>query len=238
MRLSCIRGIIVICSLTGAMVATQAVVHACVPAPLGRGTSIPVAVPLPTATATLPTAFAAADAVFRGEVVQVDSRSSAGYNFGVWQRATLSVDAVWKGTVARRAEIVVTGEGLSDCDLAAGRRPEYGFRQGMTYIVYARMGQYGLTATAGTKLGTGAQEEAVFGTGTILSAPTSPVSATGVPASSPPPTPLATPLAASAPNAEHRSAALPLVAAGGIVAAASASLMVIALRGRRSGRSR
>ena len=224
-------------------------VDACAPAVSAVGAPTFTPIPPPTATprlsladketkdqAEIPADFAAADTVFLGTATNVDHVSTLGYNFGVWERATLKVDTVWKGKAATQFDVVVTGEGFSDCDFAYGRRPEYSFTQGVKYVVYAHMGQYGLTATRGTKEAVSpALEVSVLGPGTNLIVPTValPTVAPPVVASAVSSVPTVTPVLLTA-NERNRSATVIFIAIGVIVGVVGTVAGIFMMRRRRA----
>ena len=78
-----------------------------------------------------------ADAVFEGEVVDVDTGKGGGTSF-LSRRVRFTVDRVWRGDVAGSIE-VTTGSGGGDCG--------YGFRKGRKYLVYASEWEGRLTTT-------------------------------------------------------------------------------------------
>lgn len=120
---------------------------ACVPLPPGMPTVTPPPTDTPAQAARRQAdetraAFAAADIVFRGQVTRVErfvAQRFLGANIYA-DRATLVVDAVWKGTVGSPMTVVARRQFVSDCDVTNGQTgPPYLLREQQTYLVYAKV---------------------------------------------------------------------------------------------------
>jgi hypothetical protein len=225
--------------MIGVAWATPIRVYACVFAP---GVTVVLPTPVPplsatekvaTARAEIPAAFLAADAVFRGEVVNV------AYPAPGSTKVNMNVDTVWKGSVPVQADVVTTAEMVSDCDVLLHGPPlTYKFIQGKTYVVYARAGQSGLTPISGTKEATTPTlEESVLGPGTSLASPTLAPPTIAIPNVVPTPKDSPTAAAAKLPPHENDSrASFPVIIAGAITGVIGALIGAFVLQRRRGTR--